>query len=281
MFDNMAALAFPLAVFSAMTHATYNAIVKSARDKLVSRMLMALTSSVYLLPMAFFVPVPSLSMFALLAFTAIVHFSYQMAQIKSLQYADYTLAYPISRGTAPLIVAAFAPFVVGDKVNFLQFIGIAVISLSILSVALSAPKGNGKGLLFAAITGVAIAAYTLIDARGSRMAENPFTFIVWFFLFDSIVISTFTLTKHHKRFFGSLAREWKLGALNGLLGICTFGAALTAFRYGNAPVMAAVRESSVLFAALIGFVFLKERFGPARIVAIVGIVIGLAIIRLA
>jgi drug/metabolite transporter (DMT)-like permease len=274
-----AGLAFPLIIFSALIHAVYNALIKAARDKLVARMLMALTSSVLIMPVAFFVPLPSPGLLSLLGGTAIVHFTYQMAQIKSLQHADYTLAYPVSRGTAPLIVAGFAPLVLGDVVSPWQLAGIAVISLAILSMAFSAPKGNGTGLMFAAITGMAIAAYTLIDAKGSRMAPHPLTFIVWFFIFDSIVISTFTLTQHRQRFIAAFRHEWKLAILNGMLGICTFGAALLAFRFGNAPVMAALRETSVLFAMLIGFVFLAERFGPKRILAILGIAAGVAIIR--
>jgi len=275
-----AALAFPLIIFSAITHAIYNGLIKAAKDKLVARMLMAVASSLILAPVALFIPLPSPAMFALLGVTAFVHFGYQMAQVKSLQHADYTLAYPLSRGTAPLLVAGLAPLVLGDVVNAGQLAGIAIISLAILSMALSAPKGNGQGIGFALLTGVAIAAYTLIDAKGSRMSAHPLTFIVWFFIFDSFVISMFTLTRHRARFLSSVAREWKRAFLNGLLGICTFGAALLAFRYGNAPVMAALRETSVLFAALIGVFFLGERFGRVRVVAIIAIAFGVAIIKL-
>jgi len=275
-----ASLAFPLILFSAITHAIYNALIKAADDKLVARMLMAVASSLILAPVAFFVPLPSPAMFALLGVTAFVHFGYQMAQVKSLQHADYTLAYPLSRGTAPLLIAGLAPLVLGDTVTSAQLLGIAVISLAILSMALSAPKGNGYGIVFALLTGIAIAAYTLIDAKGSRMGTHPLTFIVWFFIFDSFVISTFTLTRHRARFRAAFMREWKMSLLNGVLGICTFGAALLAFRYGNAPVMAALRETSVLFAALIGVLFLGERLGRMRLVAIVGIAAGVAIIKL-
>lgn len=275
-----AALAFPLIIFSAITHAIYNALIKASDDKLVARMLMAVASSLILLPVALFVPLPSPEMFALLGITAFVHFGYQMAQVKSLQHADYTLAYPLSRGTAPLLVAGLAPLVIGDVVNSGQLLGIGLISLAILSMAHSAPKGNGTGIIYALVTGVAIAAYTLIDAKGSRMGAHPLTFIVWFFIFDSFVISTFTLTRHRARFRSAVRREWKLALLNGILGICTFGSALLAFRYGNAPVMAALRETSVLFAALIGVMFLGERLGGMRIVAIVGIAAGVVIIKL-
>ena len=275
-----AALAFPLILFSAVVHAVYNALIKAAKDKLVARMLMALASSMIVLPVAFFVPLPSPALFGLLTFTAFVHFAYQMMQVKSLQYADYTLAYPLSRGTAPLLVAGLAPLFIGDVVNPGEMAGIALISLGILSMALSAPKGNGHGMVFAVLTGVGIAAYTLIDAKGSRMSGHPLTFIVWFFIFDSIVISTFPLTRHHQRFRDAIAGEWKLGLLNGVLGVCTFSAALLAFRYGNAPVMAALRETSVLFAALIGVLFLGERFGRKRMLAIVAIAAGVAIVKI-
>jgi len=274
-----AALAFPLIIFSAFTHAVYNALIKAAHDKLVARMLMAVVSSLILLPVAFFVPVPSPALFGLLGVTAFVHFAYQMAQVKSFQYADYTLAYPVSRGTAPLLIVGLAPLILGDQVSAAQLIGIAIISGAILSLALSAPLHNRRGLMYALATGLAIAAYTLIDAKGSRMSDHPLTFIVWFFIFDSVVISTFTLTRHRNRFKAAVSREWKLALLNGVLGICTFGSALLAFRYGNLPVMAALRESSVLFAALIGVVFLGERLGGIRLTAIIAIVLGVVITR--
>jgi len=204
-----------------------------------------------------------------------------MVQIKSLHYADYTLAYPVARGTAPLFIAAFAPFIFHDQISFNQLLGIIIISTSILSMGFSAPKGNGLGIFFSLITGVAIAAYTSIDAKGVRLADTPTTYIVWFFIFDSIVISTFTLAGHWKRFLSVVSSEWKLGATNGLLGICTFGSAMLAFKFGNSPVMAALRETSVLFAALIGYIFLGERFNRIRIFSIIGIGIGVAVIRLA
>ena len=280
-FQDLSLLAFPLILFSAFTHAVYNALIKRASDKLVARMLMALSSTIFIGPLAFYVPLPSPSLFALLCFTAVVHFLYQMAQIKSLHYADYTLAYPVARGTAPLFIAAFSPFIFHDQISFNQLLGIIIISTSILSMGFSAPKGNGLGILFSLITGVAIAAYTSIDAKGVRLADTPATYIVWFFIFDSIVISTFTLSGHWKRFLGVVATEWKLGATNGLLGICTFGSAMLAFKFGNAPVMAALRETSVLFAAFIGYLFLGERFNRIRIISIIGIGIGVAVIRLA
>lgn len=278
--ENPADLAFPLIIFSAIIHAVYNALIKAAKDKLVARMLMAVASSLFMVPVAFFVPLPSSELFVLLAGTAFVHFAYQMAQIKSLQYADFTLAYPISRGTAPLLIAGLAPFVLGDVVETWQLVGIAIISLAILSMAFSAPSGNAIGLAFAVLTGIAIAVYTLIDAKGTRMSEHPATFIIWFFIFDSLIISTYTITRHGKRLSVAFSHEWKLAMLNGVLGICTFGAALLAFRFGNAPVMAALRETSVLFAMLIGFIFLGERFGPKRTLAIIAIAIGVMVIRL-
>lgn len=274
-----AALAFPLIIFSALTHAIYNAKIKAADDKLVARMLMAVVSSLILAPVAFFVPPPSPALFGLLGVTAFVHFAYQMAQIKSLQYADYTLAYPLSRGTAPLIVAGFAPLVLGDIASSGQLLGISVISLSILSMALFSPGGHGRGIVYALVTGLAIAAYTLIDAKGSRMSPHPLTFVVWFFIVDSFVISAYTFLRHRERLKAGFRHARRTAILNGILGVCTFGSALLAFRFGNAPVLAALRETSVLFAAVIGFLFLGERFGISRIIAIIGIALGVAIIK--
>ena len=280
-FQDLSLLAFPLILFSAFTHAVYNALIKSAHDKLVARMLMALSSTILIGPLALFVPLPTPSLFAILGFTAVVHFLYQMAQIKSLHYADYTLAYPVSRGTAPLLIAALSPFIFADQISANQLVGIIIISASILSMGFSAPKGNGWGIVFALITGVAIAAYTTIDAKGVRLAVNPATYIVWFFIFDSFVISAFTLSRHWQRFKSRAPREWKLGLFNGLLGICTFGSAMLAFKYGNAPVMAALRETSVLFAAFIGYLFMGEKVSGARMLAIIGIGVGVIVIRLA
>ena len=278
---DLTALVFPLILFSALTHAIYNALIKSAHDKLVARMLMANFSSLYLLPMAFLVPLPSDQVWMILGLTAFVHFAYQMAQITSLHHADFTFAYPVSRGSAPLVIAIAAPLILGDHVSLWQMAGIVVISGAILSMALSAKGKSSKGLVFSILTGLAIACYTLIDAKGVRLSPDPLTFIIWFFMLDSLVISTFTLTRHRQRFKDAVGIEWRRAAINGALGVCTFTSALLAFRYGNAPVMAAMRESSVLFAAGIGYLFLGETLGPRRLTAIAAILAGILIIRVA
>ena len=272
-------MAFALIIFSAATHAVYNAMIKSARDILIARMLMALASTIYLLPFTLFVPLPSAKLFALLCSTALVHFIYQMFQVGALKNADYSLAYPVSRGTAPLVAASLIPMVLGDQISLVQFTGIATISISILAMGALAPKGNLKGLLLSLCTGIAIAAYTIIDTKGMRMPDNPLTFIVWFFIFDSITISTWTFFKHRERLKSAIRYELPRGALNGVLGILTFGSALLAFRYGNAAVMAAMRETSVLFALMIGYFFLGEQLGKMRIISVLGLIAGVLIIK--
>lgn len=277
--------AFALIFFSAVTHASYNALIKSSADKLVARQLMATVSSLILLPAAFFVPFPSGAMWTLLLGTAVVHFAYQMCQIMSLHHTDYTLVYPVARGSAPLIVAVAVPFVLGDTSSLQEMVGIVVISVSILSMALFGRRGAqgrvGLGLAYAVLTGIAIATYTVIDAKGVRMGATPFTFIVWFFLLDCLVISTFTLARRGTGFRAAARPEIRRAAVNGILGICTFGSALWAFDLGNAAVMAACRESSVLFAAIIGTMFLSEKLSVPRLIAVGGILTGVLIIRLA
>ena len=272
-------MAFALIIFSAAIHAVYNAMIKAARDILIARMLMALASSIYMLPFTFLVPLPSAKLFGLLCLTALVHFIYQMFQVGALKMADYSLAYPVSRGTAPLVAASFIPVVLGDQISIAQFAGIAIISLSILAMGIMAPKGNLLGLLLSVCTGIAIAAYTIIDTKGMRMPDNPLTFLVWFFIFDSITISSWTFFKHRERLKSAIWYELPRGALNGLLGIVTFGSALLAFRYGNAAVMAALRETSVLFALPIGYFFLGDKPGKLRIISVLCLIAGVIMIK--
>lgn len=228
-----------------------------------------------------FVPLPSPDLALILALTMVVHFGYQRAQVAAYTVTDLTIAYPVSRGTAPLVVALIAPFLLGDELTLLSVAGIILISLSVLSLGWGrGAQVTPRGLVLTLLLGLGVAGYTLTDAWGMRIADKPVTFIFWFFAVDWILMTLWTRWSLGPPMFALIRADAIRGTMCGFLGIFSFGTGFYAYRIGNVAELAALREISIIFAALIGFVFLGEQVGKRRIFAIAGILAGVLIIRL-
>jgi len=274
-------LAFVLIIISALFLAVLNAIFKSGQSMLGIRLAMSFGYMPFGIVMLPFVPLPSAQLALILVLVMAVHFAYQQAQIAAYTEADLTIVYPVSRGTAPLIVAVIAPFWLGDELTIASLSGIAVISLSVLSLGWGrGAQATQKGVLLAMALGLGVAGYTLTDAWAVRTAVNPLTFIAWFFALDWVLMTGWAALTRGPAMFDLIKPDFRRGAICGFLGLFSFSLGFYAFRIGNVAELAALREISIIFAAAIGFVFLGENVGKRRIFAIAGILAGVLIIRL-
>lgn len=261
-----------LILVSGLAHAIVNAILKAGRDKMSGRALIDGFSALIVAPAAFVVPLPSHA-WGWLAASWLTHMLYLLTLIKSFEQSDMSVAYPIARGLAPMMAAAGAVLVFGERITPLVASGIALITIGVVFIGASHAV-NRRALLWAAMTGFLIALYTVIDAQGVRAAPAAASYIVWTFLMLGGGIATlFALWRGHA-FMACAARQWKPGAAAGALSILTYGLALLAFRLGATPRLAALRESSILFGAVIAVAFLKERLGRARAMGIGAIAAG-------
>ena len=257
---------------SGLAHAVVSAIMKAGRDKLSGRALIDGFSALLIAPAVFFVPLPA-GAWTWLIGSWFVHVLYLVALIKSFEQADMTVAYPIARGLAPLLAATGAVLLFHETISGVVVIGIALISGGVLCIGASHPLKR-RALMWAALTGVCIASYTVIDAHGVRLAPSAASYIVWSFVFLGGGIASLFVVWRGKSFIVAAAAQWKPGLAAGLLSIVSYGSALFAFSLGTTPRLAALRETSILFGAAIAVIFLGERFGRLRTMGVLGIAAG-------
>lgn len=270
----MIATASLLMLASGASHAVVNAILKSGGDKMSSRALIDGSSAVLVLPLAFIVPLPAGAWGWLLASFA-VHLAYLICVIKAFEGADMSAVYPVMRGTAPVLAAMVSVLWLGDPISPGVALGIALVSTGTALVAWwNAP--SKRALLWALATGVTIAAYTVIDAKGVRAAPSAFSYIVWVFVMLGFGIGAIFAIWRGPRFVIAARSQWKPGLIAGALSLVTYGLALWAYRLGDVPRLAALRESSILFGVLIAWLFLKEKVGKPRLVGAALIAVGAA-----
>lgn len=278
-------LAVCLGLFSAITLAAANMAVKMGRDILVGRAIMSASAAAMILPAAFFVTAPDAATWAALAFALPAHFFYQLCLIRAMQRGDLSLVFPVMRGAAPLMTAALAFLLLSEELSPLAIVGLLGATAAVFVFAIP-PQGirlrdhpERAALAWALATAIGIALYSVADARGVRIAPDPFTYIVWLFLLDPIAIVLTAFLFRRGQLVEAVAARWRPGVIAGLLSILSFGSALYAFDLIEVAKVSALRETSVVFAAFMGAAFLGERFGRRRVVAATALAAGLVLMQ--
>ncbi len=282
--------AFALGMGSAVTLAGANTFVKAAKDILGARTVMTITSSILVLPLLFFVPLPSAAVWGFLALSLPAHWLYQTALVRAMSRGDLSLVFPIMRGSAPLLTAIAAAIILGEQLSHLAVAGLVIASLATVVFALPEKNfGGSRGMrnsavLWALATGAGIAIYNVIDAQGVRAAldanRTQWSFILWLFALDWIGITVIMLaTRGPREFTASAGRALGLGIGAGICSLASFSMALYGFSIAPVAYMSAMRETAVVFGALMGWWFLREGFGMRRTVAAVLLASGLSLLQ--
>ena len=288
----MSANLFPIALclLSAITVAATNLFVKRGGDVLSTRMVVSIAMMVSVLPVVPFVPLPTPAIWGALAISVVVHWFYQFAMIRALHRGDLSLVFPVMRGLAPLLTAITASLALQETPSLLGWVGLMIATGALIVFALPEEKGGKHppikqaALFWAVVTALGIAFYSVADANGTRLAAETsalFTFVVWLFLLDWIGITTVMVWSRRGRVWHDIAPQIRDGTIGGFLGTISYGAALWAFTLSDAANVTAIRETSVVFGAIFGAVFLKEAFGPRRIVAASILAMGLILLEFA
>ncbi len=269
-------IAGAMMIISGSIHAVVNAILKGGRDRMASRAVIDGSSALLMLPVLGFVPVPDGAWGWLLA-SAAIHLVYLYALIRAFDAADLSSAYPILRGTAPLLTAIVTIGLLDEDARIGQVLGIAAIGCSVLAMVIGKHISR-TGLGWALLTGATIAAYTIVDAAGVRAAPSPFSYIAWLFvMMGTAIVATFALMSRG-RVFAAARAQWRPGVAAGALSIVTYGLALSAFALGPTAPLAALRETGMVTALIIATLFLGERVTVMRIVGVLGILAGAILI---
>jgi len=247
---------------------------------------MSLTSAILAVPAAFFTPLPNLQTWMILALSLPAHWLYQTALVRALSRGDLSLVFPVMRGSAPLLTAIAASLALGEHLSPLAIAGLTIASLATIVFALPEKNFGGSrrvrnsALLWALATGACVAIYNVIDAQGVRAAPTQWSFIVWLFMLDWIGINAIAWFTRGRRQFMTSARAalWPgIGA-----GVCTlvsFSMALYGFSIAPVAYISAMRETAVVFAAVMGWWFLKEGFGARRTFAAIVLASGLGLLQ--
>lgn len=266
-----------LAGLSALAAATSHAFLKSGTDKLAIRAWSSLICAALALPVAIWTgPLPQ-QFWPFMAGFALLSFINQMALVKSYQLSDFSQAYPVARGIAPLIMALLGVVILGDRVSAPAFAGITLITLGIISLALG--KGMGRhGWAAALFTGLTTIGYNIILAMGIREASDAANFLAWLFLTDGILIPLWLVTMSKGQALVRLRQSWTIGWRGGLLTMLSFASMTYAMRFAPIGIVTAIRESSVLIALVLAALMLKEQLDKWRVFAGIFIVVGAAAI---
>ncbi len=274
-------LALFLGLFSAITLAAANMSVKMGSDILVGRAVLSASAALMVAPAAFFVPLPDARTWSALLLAVPAHYAYQLCLVRALQRGDLSLVFPVMRGAAPHLTAAAAFVLLQETLHPLALAGLIVATAAVFVFA-APPRGtllrhhpDAAVLAWALATAVGVALYNVADASGVRGAPEPFTYIVWIFILDSVCITFTALVRRRGELGRTILSKWRYGVAAGFLSILSYGSAVYAFSLMETARVSALRETSVVFAALLGTIFLKERFGPRRIAAALALAGGL------
>lgn len=266
-----AALLVPLVLLSAVLHASWNALVKAAHaDRLTTQCILIWTSCAAGALAIPFVPAPAPESWPFIAFSTIAHTLYYVFLLLAYRDGELSRVYPIARGTAPLLVALFAALLVGEGLGLPQAAGVALVSLGIVSLTFESglPRGReGRSILAALVTGLTITAYTLIDGMGVRRSGAPLGYIAWLFAIEGLPFALAALALRGAPSRRAPAADWVKAILGGLIATLGYGIAIWAMGLAAFAGVVSLRETSVVFGAIIGAVFLGERFGPVRYLA--------------
>ena len=271
-------LPITLAVLGAAAlHAGWNALLKSSKDKQLDTVAISVGAALVGLAIVFFLPPPAPASWPWLAGSAIVHILYFLFLARAYQWGELTYTYPIMRGGGPVIVALAGTALFGEVLAPLQTLGVALVCAGI--VAFASGKAHPRATLFALANAVVIAAYTVIDAKGVRVSGSPVAYTLWFFIANGVVIYAWYGARRGAEVPRYLARNWYRILVGALFTTGAYGIALWAMTQAPVALVAVLRETSVLFAALIGALFLGEKFTHRRLIATGAVLAGLVTLR--
>ncbi|MDE2738783.1 MAG: EamA family transporter [Rhodobacteraceae bacterium] len=281
-------VAFGLAIMAAILHAVLGAMQKGKFDPWTSRAFIDINYCLLSLPFALFVfPFPEPEVWRVLCFGVIAHAIYKILMAMAFSRAAFTVVYPVVRGTGPLVTVLFAGVVFNEIFTLQQWIGITVLSIGIFGLALynlwkiQGPREQlPLALIIALVTGVTVAIYTTVDAYGVRLSASPFSYLAWLFVLDGFIMPIIWLGwKRKPEHIKALPNLLGRGFIGGLFAVGSFGSIMLATRLDQVGKAAVLRETSTVFAALIGWILLRETVGPRRFVLISMIAIGAIIVE--
>nr|WP_301334733.1 DMT family transporter [Variovorax dokdonensis] len=276
-------------MFAALLHASWNAFIKAGKDKALDTALVHSLGFFIALPLLIHSGLPNAAAWPYVAASLVIHLGYYVALAGAYKYGDLGLTYPLMRGCAPMLVALGSLGLVGEGLSNRAWAGIAVLCVGVVILGLTrsamhvAGAHRGKALAFALANAVIIALYTVIDGIGVRLAGDAVAYVAALFLVDGLPFLLLVLWRRPGRRLEALAymrTRWPVALMGTIASLGSYGIALWAMTRAPVAVVAALRETSVLFAAVIGTLLLRESFGWQRAMGTLIVLAGVMTLRL-
>ena len=276
---------FGAVLLAAACHAGWNASIKRTLDPLATTTLIAVGAGAFALPIIPFAGWPELASWPWLIASIVIHLFYFAGLIESYRAGDLGQVYPIARGAAPLMTATATTALVGERLGAFGWCGIVLLAAGVLLLSLRGGRDlarlDRKAVGFALFTAVTVCAYSVVDGVGARLAQGAHAYSVALFIGIGPVMALYALARRGAATVSAMRSHWATGLAGGALQLFSYAVAIWAMTVAPIAIVAALRETSVLFGAMIAVVLLKEPLRPSRIVAALMIVAGLVLIRLA
>ncbi|MHA1564485.1 MAG: EamA family transporter [Alphaproteobacteria bacterium] len=272
-----------LVLLAALMHASWNALVKAKADSLIMMGLVTGFSGVVAVVALPFLPLPAAESWPFIALSVVLHTGYGFFLLKAYSHGDLGQIYPIARGAAPAMVMGFSVLVLGEDLSPGLLAGVAMISAAVISLAFRGGVGSVRDdprpLFFALGTALFIACYTVTDALGARMAGSAHSYTMWLFALDGVPVAAYALWRRGWPGLRTAQLHWRAGLAGGVLSLGAYWLVIWAMTQGAMAPVAALRETSVIFAAIISVVVLREQFGVWRLAAAGAVALGVIIMR--
>ena len=276
----MSALLAGSVLAAALMHAGWNAILKSGNDRVWSMLVMQVTMAVVAALAVPFLPIPAQASWLWLIAGAVLHTAFRAVLVHAFGYGDLAEIYTISRGASPVIVTVGAALVAGDRPGILTLLGILLISGGIVGMRRSGTRNLPHAALIAGVVLATLtAAYTVVDGMGARLSGAALSFIVWLYVLGGVGTVIWALVVRRGLAVPSFA-ETRQSIYGGLVAMTAYGIVIWASTLGDMGAISALRETSVVFAAVIGHLFLREPLTLQRLLACTTVAVGCACITL-
>ena len=273
---------FLLVILAAFLHAVWNAMIKNEENKYLAVTAIVLghvPASIFIILLT---PAPSVESIPFIILSALLHIGYEWYLLSAYRFGDLTKVYPIARGTAPILVAIVSLIFLGVVLSNFEILSIFIISLGILSLSFQGAKGfkNRSVVIYALVTGFFIMGYSITDGYGARVSNSFLSYMGWSFILNATIFPIILKINNKSEIITKTFKEGKkIFFIGGTLSYIVYGIVIWGFTQAPIALITALRETSIIFALLIGTFFLKEKFTLLKVIATFVIFFGVALLK--
>jgi len=273
---------FLAVILAAFLHAIWNAMVKNEDDKYIGVCAIVLGHVPASIVVIFLTPAPSVESIPYIILSAFLHIGYEWNLLSAYRFGDYTKVYPIARGTGPTLVTIISLMFFGVVLSNFEILGIFIVcfGIFILSFQKTSEIKNRRALFYAFSTGFFIMTYSITDGYGARVSHSPLSYMGWSFVLNAAIFPILLKFKNKTEIITKISKDGrKIFFIGGTFSYIVYAIVVWSFTQAPIPLVAALRETSIVFALLIGALFLKEKFTLLKIVAVLTIFFGVILLK--